>query len=113
MKISPIAVINQNDMNKLFNNSDSHWFHHTEHWRAYTLNMRDSGSKDFSFGVYQDNDLVAFSPLTKQFIFNMMAGLRSEIVRCVENSIMNSVYVPRPASDDECQLEIHLQNNSV
>lgn len=84
MEIRSIININKKDIDKLFDNSDSYWFHHTQHWRAYSLNMRDSGSKDLSFGVFQDNELVAFSTLVKEFIFNSrdrdefsMAGLPS------------------------------------
>jgi hypothetical protein len=84
MEIRSIIHINQDDIDKLFENSDSYWFHHTEQWRTYSLNMRDCGSKDLSFGVFQDNELVAFSPLVKEFIFNSrdkdefsMAGLPS------------------------------------
>ena len=84
MEIRSTTNINQNELDALFDKSDSYWFHHTQKFINYTLNMRDYGSKDLSFGVFQDNKLVAFSPLIKEFIFNIkdkdefsMAGMPS------------------------------------
>ena len=84
LEIQSIENINEDDIKSLIYQSNSSWFHHTEQWRMYTLNMRDDGSSDLSFGVVQNNKLVAFAPLVKEYIFNSkgkdefsMAGLPS------------------------------------
>lgn len=82
MEIRSILSIKDNDIQDLLRCSEYHWFHHTQSWLDYSLNMRESGSKDLSFGIIQDTKLVAFCPLVKEYIFNRksenefsMAGL--------------------------------------
>jgi hypothetical protein len=62
--------IRQDELNDLIRHSSTSWFQHTDQWRKYTLNMRKSGSIDLSFGVFQNNKLVAFSPLIKEYIYD-------------------------------------------
>ena len=50
-------------------NSAEYWFQHTQDWIKYTLKMRDFGSENLSFKVFQNNQLVAFAPLIKEYIF--------------------------------------------
>lgn len=82
LRTCPIADISRDDIDKLYETSEYHWFHHTEEWKSYTLNMREFGSKDLSFGIYQGEDLIAYSPLIKEIILSQrdkneisMAGL--------------------------------------
>lgn len=84
MEIRSVVNIDSSDITKLFESSRSYWFHHSPGWIEYTLNMREAGSRDLSFGVYQDNKLVAVAPLVKEYILGSsdrdefsMAGLPS------------------------------------
>ena len=84
MRVCILSEIPEGDLHRLFSNSSTHWFHQTVSWLEYTLKMRDCGSKDLSFGIYVDNELVAFLPLIKEPMFqnrNMfefsMAGIPS------------------------------------
>jgi len=53
----------------LCNNSANSWFQHTNDWLNYTLAMRESGSDDLSFEIMENNKLVAFAPLVKEYIY--------------------------------------------
>ena len=70
LKVKPIQDIGSKELDSLINQSSTAWFESTHQWRQYTLNMRESGSVDLSFGVYQDEKLVGFSQLIKELIFN-------------------------------------------
>ena len=70
LEVQYITDINQEELNSLIEHSPTSWFQHTDQWRKYTLNMRKSGSSNLSFGVFQNNKLVAFSPLIKEYIYD-------------------------------------------
>ena len=69
LEVQYIKDINQEELIVLIEQSSTSWFQHTEQWRKYTLNMRGNGSSDLSFGVFQNNKLVAFSSLIKEYIY--------------------------------------------
>ena len=52
----------------IFNNTNS-WFQHLNTWRDYTIAMREDGSKDLSFVVFENKIIVAFVPLIKEYIY--------------------------------------------
>ena len=61
--------ISYKELTDVYNNSSTNWLQHTAQWTEYTLNMRENGSDDLSFGVYENNKLVAFVPLVKEYIY--------------------------------------------
>jgi len=61
--------ISNEDLEQLLLNSSYGWFQHTKNWIDYTMAMREDGSSNLSFGVYENNKLVAFIPLVKEYIY--------------------------------------------
>ena len=97
LEIQYMKDIRQVELNDLIRSSPNSWFQHTDQWRKYTLNMRKSGSVDLSFGVFQNNKLVAFSPLVKEYIYDTqekdefsMAGFPSVYPVFLETLLKNN-----------------------
>ncbi|WP_375724545.1 GNAT family N-acetyltransferase [Arcobacter sp. KX21116] len=61
--------IDKNKLEYFFNQSLDIWFQHSTNWIEYTLNMRKEGSKNLSFAIIENNEIVAFAPLIKEYIF--------------------------------------------
>lgn len=69
MEIEFLNSENKRDWNDFCEKSDSAWFRHTTYWQDYILNCRfDSNSKNLSFMVKQNSEIIAVVPLISQYI---------------------------------------------
>ena len=68
MDIEKLSNSNKDEWNNFCLNSNDAWFRHTTYWMDYILSCRfDSDSKNHSFLVRQNREIVAIVPLISQY----------------------------------------------
>lgn len=70
MEIEILNNENKQEWNEFCEKSNAAWFRHTTYWQDYILNCRfDSNSKNLSFMVKQNSEIIAVVPLISQYIY--------------------------------------------
>lgn len=94
MEIERLTQENLEEWDDFAKNSDTAWFRHTSAWQKYSMCCRfDSDSKNYSFFVKQNREIVATVPLITEYNYEN----RSE-----QRFAFYGDYTPLPAFKNDC-----------
>ena len=70
MEFERLTKENENEWNEFCLKTDSAWFRHTTYWMKYIMDCRDdTNSKNLSFLVRQNKQIIAIVPLISQYMY--------------------------------------------